>query len=185
MANPADEGIGAEWGRSRLPINRYPRPGTVSIYLGFSAESLKAPRSLFTVTWRPCSKSTNVPFFQICSRNCSLVTTSPGCDSRISRILEGWLDRRIRTPLLSNTPAAPYTSKGPKASRGCDCAGGIIKNRSAGHKKYTPDARVPVRLTNKCFLRFRQCGELCEAKRVAGAPSILKTGETLARQSGG
>ena len=35
------------------------------------------------------------------------------------------------------------------------------------------------------ILRFRQWGELCEAKRVAGASSKLKTGETLARQSGG
>src|ERR1035437_1491855 len=34
-------------------------------------------------------------------------------------------------------------------------------------------------------LRFRQWGELCEAKRVAGASSKLKTGETLVRQSGG
>src|ERR1035437_1821803 len=37
----------------------------------------------------------------------------------------------------------------------------------------------------RIFPAIQTVGELCEAKRVAGASSKLKTGETLARQSGG
>jgi hypothetical protein len=53
--------------------------------------------------FNPPSKSTNVPSFQSCSRNWSLVTSSPGCSSSKSRIRKGYLENRTRMPLFRSS----------------------------------------------------------------------------------
>jgi len=64
---------------------RYPRRGSVSTKRGLSAESPRASRSLLIAVFRLLSKSTKVSCGQICERNSSRVTTSPGrCYSALS-----------------------------------------------------------------------------------------------------
>ena len=105
------------------PMNRYPRPGMVSMYRGFSAESPSNCLSRFIAALRLCSKSTNVPSPQIFASNCSRVTSSPGFSSKVSKIWKGCFGKRTREPCLKSSPDQAFTSNGPKTSRALDWGG--------------------------------------------------------------
>jgi hypothetical protein len=67
-----------------IPMNRYPRRGTVSTNLGFSAESPRVSRRRLIAVLRPVSKSTNVSAGQSVDRSSSRVTTAPACSRSFS-----------------------------------------------------------------------------------------------------
>ena len=61
--------------------------------------------------FRPCSKSTNVPFGQSRWRSCSRVTRSPGRSSSSTSTFSDWSCRPTTTPALRSSPDFGSSSK--------------------------------------------------------------------------
>jgi len=94
-------------------MKRYPCLGSVSMNVGFRAESPRAKRNLFSAALRLPSNSTYVSDGQSACRNSSRVTGSPGFSSSMHRTRKGWSCRRTGTPRRRSSLLPRSTSNTP------------------------------------------------------------------------